>query len=406
MKTQISGRRVLFISHDASRTGAPILLLNLLRWLKVNSDLSFSIILRNGGVLEPEFSALAPVSNLTAGISASTRWLPRGSTRIGLRRTAEKVFLHRLKTRLLHENFGLVYANTVTNGDILEFLSDLRCPVVCHVHELEYGIQHYTDAEKFGRVKEHTSHYIAASEAVRRNLVANHNIPNDKIDTVHSFITVSSSQGMDQEGARINALERLNIPRDAMIVAASGNFEWRKGPDLFIQLARSVCLRQRSKPVHFVWIGGKPEGARFEEMMHDIRYAGVDEYVHLVGQQADPLAYFAACDVFAMISREDPFPLVSLEVASLGKPIVCFDGSGGAKEFVEDDCGYVVPYLDVESMAHRVEQLLGSVELRQRFGRQAADKVRRRHDVSIAAPKILSIIKQFLSTDEEHTVWQ
>jgi hypothetical protein len=50
-------------------------------------------------------------------------------------------------------------------------------------------------------------------------------------------------------------------------------------------------------------------------------------------------------------------------------------------------------------MAHKVEHLLGSVELRQRFGQQAADKVRRRHDVSIAAPKILSIIHQFLQSD-------
>jgi glycosyltransferase involved in cell wall biosynthesis len=396
MKARMPSRRVLFISHDASRTGAPILLLNLLRWLKVNSDLSFSVILRDGGVLEPEFSALASVSNLTAGISASTRWLPRGSTRIGLRRTVEKVFLRRLKRQLLRENFGLVYANTVTNGDALEFLSDLRCPVLCHVHELEYGIRHFTDADKFGSVKEHTKRYIAVSEAVRRNLVRNHKIPEDKIDIVYGFISVTTSQETDQEAARHTVLQRLNLPTNAVIVAASGTFEWRKGSDLFIQLARSVCLRQRSKPVHFVWVGGKPEGPRFEEMMHDIGYAGVDEYVHLVGQQADPLTYFAACDVFAMISREDPFPLVSLEAASLGKPIVCFDGSGGAKEFVEDDCGYVVPYLDVESMAHKVVQLLASVELRQRFGQQAANKVKRRHDVSVAAPKILSIIDQFL----------
>jgi glycosyltransferase involved in cell wall biosynthesis len=291
-----------------------------------------------------------------------------------------------------------VYANTVTNGEALEFLSDLRCPVLCHVHELEYGIRHFTDADKFGRVKAHTKHYIAVSEAVRRNLVANHNIPEDKIDIVYGFISVTPSQETDQEAARHAVLQRLNIRANAMIVAASGTFEWRKGSDLFIQLARTICMRQPSRPVHFVWIGGRTEGPLFEEMMHDIRHAGIGEFVHLVGQQADPLAYFAACDVFAMISREDPFPLVSLEAASLGKPIICFDGSGGAKEFVEDDCGYVVPYLDVESMAHRVEQLLDSVELRQRFGREAAKKVRQRHDVSIAAPKILRIIDQFLQS--------
>jgi glycosyltransferase involved in cell wall biosynthesis len=399
MKPPIGGEKVLFISHDASRTGAPILLLNLLRWMKDNSDLSFHVVFRDGGALESEFSGLASVSNLAAGISGSTRWLPRGSTRIGLRRAAEKIFLRRLKARLLRENFRLVYANTVTNGDILEFLSDLRCPVLCHVHELEYGIRYVTDAEKFGRLKEYTNHFIAASESVRRNLVVRHAIPADKIDTVHSFIPVSSSQETNQEEARLKVLERLNIPANALVVAASGTFEWHKGPDVFVQLAISLRPTQRAIPVHFVWVGGELEGRRFEQIMYDIRHADLETYIHFVGSQPDPLTYFAACDVFTLVSREESLSLVSLEAASLGKPIVCFDGSGGPKEFVEDDCGYVVPYLDVESMANRVEQLLGSVELRQRFGRQAADKVRQRHDVLIAAPKILSIIKQFLQSD-------
>jgi glycosyltransferase involved in cell wall biosynthesis len=398
MKRPVVGKKVLFVSHDASRTGAPIILLHLLRWLKANSDIPFQVMLRDGGVIEPDFSAIAPVTNLRAGVSAATRWLPKGSTRIGLRKTVEKIYVSRLKMRLLREGFGLVYANTVISGEIIGFLSSLQCPILCHVHELEYG-----NTERFERVKEYADYYIAVSEAVRRNLVANHNIPQHKIDTVYGFIPVTVSQETDQDGARHEVLQRLNIPTNAMIVGASGTLEWRKGPDLFIQLARSISVRRALKPVHFVWIGGKCEEPRFEEVMHDIRHAGVEEYVHFVGPKPDPLTYFAACDVFAMVSREDPFPLVSLEAASLGKPIVCFDGSGGAKEFVEDDCGYVVPYLDVESMAARVEQLLASRELRERFGRQAADKVRERHDVSVGAPKILSIITRFLTSKEKQS---
>lgn len=387
----MAGKRVLFISHEATRTGAPILLLHLVRWLKVNSELSFDILLRDGGVLEPDFSAIAPVTNLKARRFAATNWLPRGSSRIGLRQTAERFYFRRLKEALLREDFGLVYANSVINGDILEFFSDLRCQILCHVHELECG-----NTERFERVKEYTNHYIAVSEAVQLNLVANHNIPEDKIDTVHEFIPVAASQESDQEVARHEVLQRLNIPANAMIVGASGTLEWRKGPDLFVQLARSICGRQPSKPVHFVWIGGESRGPRFDQLMHDVAHAGLGGDVHFVGSQPNPLTYFAACDVFAMISREDPFPLVLLEAASLGKPIVCFDGSGGAKEFVEDDCGYVIPYLDVELMAVRVDRLLASVEVRDRFGRRAAEKVRQRHDVTIAAPKILSIIKRFL----------
>jgi glycosyltransferase involved in cell wall biosynthesis len=395
MRTPIGGKKVLFISHDASRSGAPVVLLHLLRWLKGNSDLPFHILLRDGGALEPDFAALAPVSNLGVGIPGSTTQSLLGKN--------DPVGVRKLTMKLRTEGFGLVYANTVENGDVLEVLSSLNCPVICHVHELEFLIRYYTDSEGFKRVKQYTDHYIAASEAVRQNLIANHSIPEAKIETVHSFIPIPGSQAINQEDARAKVLERLNIPREALIVGASGQFEWWKAPDLFVQLARSVRAKRPPFPVHFMWVGGELEGRRFGHVMHEIKHAGLEKCVHLVGHQPDPLMYYAACDVFALVSREDSFPLTSLEAASLGKPVVCFGASGGAKEFVEDDCGYIVPYLDVESMAARVIQLLASRKLRERFGRRAAEKVRERHDVSVAAPRILEIITQFLKRREKQT---
>ena len=41
--------KILFISHDAGRTGAPLLLLNMLKWLKGNRDLSFEVLLMKDG---------------------------------------------------------------------------------------------------------------------------------------------------------------------------------------------------------------------------------------------------------------------------------------------------------------------------------------------------------------------
>jgi glycosyltransferase involved in cell wall biosynthesis len=99
--------------------------------------------------------------------------------------------------------------------------------------------------------------------------------------------------------------------------------------------------------------------------------------------------------VFALVSREDPFPLVMLEAAFAGKPVVCFEGAGGAPEFVEPDAGFVVPYLDVGAMADRVAQLLRSEDLRLQLGQRGHDKVRRQHDVEIAGPQILGVIERF-----------
>lgn len=369
-------KKVLFISHDASRTGAPIVFLHLLRWFKANTGIPFQIILRNGGELEDEFKSLAPVLIIDKAIFNKT------------------VLLEEVSRFIKQDDICLIYSNTVTNGKVLDFFSNLKCPVICHIHELEHYI-YLSGAENIREVKNNTSRYIAVSEAVKNNLVKNHDFPADKIDVVYEFIPTQlhsfSSQIIGQK-----IYEQLNIPQEALIVGAAGTTDWRKGPDLFIQLARAVHQQHLEIPVHFIWVGGETEGASFFKLMHDIKNAGLEGYIHFLGNQSKPLEYFAAFDVFALVSREDPFPLVCLEAASLGKPIVCFDNSGGEKEFVEDDCGFVVPYLDIETMAIKVVKLLESIELRQRFGKRATQKVRERHDVEVVAPKILDIINMCL----------
>ena len=101
-------------------------------------------------------------------------------------------------------------------------------------------------------------------------------------------------------------------------------------------------------------------------------------------------------DVFALTSREDPFPLVMLEAAAAGVPLVCFAGGGGAPEFVQPDAGHVAAYLDVAGMAAAVSDLLEREEERQRMGQIAAERVRKRHTVDQAGPVLMDVIQRSL----------
>jgi glycosyltransferase involved in cell wall biosynthesis len=96
-----------------------------------------------------------------------------------------------------------------------------------------------------------------------------------------------------------------------------------------------------------------------------------------------------------MVSREDPFPLVCLESASFSKPILCFEKAGGMAEFVENDCGFIVPFLDTETFADRILELYENPNRSKTLGENAAKKVRGNHDIEISAPKVLEIIERF-----------
>ena len=127
------------------------------------------------------------------------------------------------------------------------------------------------------------------------------------------------------------------------MIVGSGYETWRKGKDLFVQLASHVHQKLETDTVHFLWVGGRIDNEEYYEIAHDIKMAGLEHYVHFCGEVSNPLDYFAASDLFALVSREDPYPLVCLEAAILGKPILCFDNAGGMPEFVENDAGFVVP---------------------------------------------------------------
>ena len=96
-----------------------------------------------------------------------------------------------------------------------------------------------------------------------------------------------------------------------------------------------------------------------------------------------------------MVSREDPYPLVCLEAASLGKPVICFADAGGMPEFVEDDCGYVVPYLDLNAFATKIIELSSDPEKTKTLGENARKKVRARHDIEVAAPAVTELIEKY-----------
>ena len=290
----------------------------------------------------------------------------------------------------------MIYSNTVVNGRVLDALSPLRCPVLTHVHELEFLI-HSNAGKDFEYVKRYTDHFVAVSDAVRNNLVARHGIPEDKIERIYGSVPTTEQPRAESAGLERAIAKEIGIPENARIIGGCGAVYWLKGCDLFLQLAVAIRAREPAFPVHFVWLGAMPSSEAFYSLQHDVARAGLADRVHFIGARRNPLDYIAAFEVLALVSREEAFPLSVMEAAAVGVPTVCFDGAGGAREFVEADTGRVVPYLDVDSMAERVLDLLRNDELRGSLGQRARTKVQERYDISVMAPKLVRTIDRMLT---------
>jgi glycosyltransferase involved in cell wall biosynthesis len=381
--------KVLFMSHAAERTGPPIIMLHLARWLRANTDLDFELLFLQGGELEEEFRALAPVHVLdewnpprAAVVLDSLAW------KIGREAWAPRIRAAFLRRRMRAvRDIDLVYVNTCGSVRGLRYLRDRdRATVVTHVHELSVGLDYHLAPEDVGLIRERSQHYIVVSEAVAEATQEVFGATPDQIAVRYGFVEAERLVG-DREVGRAHR-RRLGIPDDAPVVGAAGLTHWRKAPDLFVQVARLLDRSWTGSPVHYVWVGGEASGPELEPIRYDLERAGLTDRVHFLGHQADPMPWVQAFDVLVLPAREDAFPLVCLEAAAMGVPIVCFD-NGGMPEFVGDgDCGFVVPYPDLAAMADRVRDLLADDELRRATGERAAAKSRAGHDVAVGAAGI------------------
>jgi glycosyltransferase involved in cell wall biosynthesis len=191
--------------------------------------------------------------------------------------------------------------------------------------------------------------------------------------------------------------KELGLPADACIVLGCGTIELRKGVDLFVQLARRVIAHQSAPEAWFLWVGTDHDPGLKQWLLHDVDTGGPRDRVRFLGPRDNSLPYFLAADVFVLPSREDPCPLVNMEAMASGLPVVAFRDSGGAPELLED-CGDVVPYLDLEAMAHAVVRLLDDPEERESMGSRARAKI----GAGLTWPRFAQEIMKMLEEDYDY----
>lgn len=394
----MTGAPLLFCGHAADRTGPPIYLLHFLRWLRRHRpDVEFEVALLAGGDLEPAYRDLAPVSVYDGLAPTPCDDLERTLLleRLDL---ADRWWAGRRQHQIWrqmrqHAGARVVYVSSASAAELARFLPPGDRVVLSHVHDLEVGLTHRLGPDDRRLLLHDAQQVFVVAHAVGRNLVERHGVHPGVIAHHTEMIDADGAGGPLPGPARAEARRRKGLPVDGLVVGSCGTVEWRKGTDLFLRLAALLARRPRAEPLTFVWVGGDP--AAIDRATTEAEILGVGDVVRFVGVQPDPVDWFRLMDVFVLPSREDPFPLVCLEAAAAGCPVVAFD-NGGIPELLVKGCGSVAPYPDLHLLADRVDELLGDAALRHSMGERGRELVRSDHDVSVLAPRLWDDIERWL----------
>lgn len=259
------------------------------------------------------------------------------------------------RTWAKRQHFDLIYANTVGSlPKAIELKQTLKAPVLLHIHETERtcirrGItkEMMRKCDQFVSVSSLSTHALESYGVKREN--------------IHVIPPFSEHLG----NIKVQCIDHPEIDKDTFVIGMSGVGGWRKGSDVFPMIVKRFITKYPKVKCKFVWLGALNPA----ETPYDLKQLGIEKYVVTPGLVKNPMQYYKRFDVFLLTSREDPFPLVCMENAALGNPIILFEGTSGIVDLVRNgETGIAVPYLDVEAMADSIYLLYSQPDLRNRLG--------------------------------------
>lgn len=321
---------ILLVSHDMSKSGAPLLLLHIAKRL---SQLGWSIVTvsKRPGPLLKDFAVLGAVfvcdnpSNFRSSMDS------------------------------LRENgVDRVLLNSAISGDWSVTLSKKGFKVISLVHELPGAIKAW-GAVKFAEALAERSHAIVfPSTFVKKKFESLIDIKTVfKIYPQGLYLKSKIQFDKDQSHKVIQQIYKID-DRPIVLNVATGNF--RKGFDLFIKMA---CLEPN---YNFIWVGEIDSLLKSEAQQiiksNKTKNLLIPGYINNVDTLMN---LYAGSSVLALTSREEPFGSIVLESMSMGTPVVGFYDVGGFQDVVTNNKnGFLVEYENIELMLEKIRYINSS----------------------------------------------
>lgn len=392
-KLDPSKETVLIVSHEASRTGAPILALNIAQHL--HEKYNVMVFLFKGGDLLPDFQECCEIV---------IKPFPH----------SYNLFITSLVLAKLISEVGVKFAivNSIVSKPILPILAKNFVPSLCLVHEFAS----YTYPKNAIReVLFWASQVVFSARIVYENNA-------EQCETLKKCCPVILPQGKcevphakdvelfdEKKQQRIRKLFRPDsCPDDTVVILGAGSVQLRKGVDLFLACAARVVGLHPQKAFRFVWVGHgfDPDSdmAYSVYLQDQISRSGLEKHVCFTGEMSDINVAYELADVLFLSSRLDPLPNVAIDAMFQQLPIVCFDNTTGIADFLKEN-GFgescVIPYLDVELAAQRLVVLIEDSDQRKRLGLKIQEVGKKLFDMSSYVDSLERRAKDCIAMQEE-----
>jgi hypothetical protein len=359
--------RMIFVSHEATRTGAPAIILRLIEMFGASGEIECFSLLDEGGERLQEFADVSHAYVMSKG---------RRDPKFSEAHTVGELSSMFAKDGIFDSNKPVcALVNSMESQRLGPILAAQGIPVVSLLHEFA---DYYPD-NVLQRLFDTSKKVIFPSQIIQRVAFQNKAIDTGKGMVRGQGLLKDGFGALDHVACREQLRGMLNLGPDALIVLNVGSKDIRKGIDYFTETARQYLLEHPDDTqVHFVWFGGnahRPDAAwtKASRMAAEPDLVG---RVHFMPSTPDIEKVFCGADLFLLTARADPFPCVIHEAMACGLPVIAFREGGGAPELIGSDAGTTVEMGDVKAIAAAIERYRREPELRQAHADAAAARIR------------------------------
>ena len=352
-----SHKKILFVSHEGSKTGAPLFLVKLLRYLKVERpEYKIAIFFtKNGEVVDQLVQ-----DGFDVFVSEK-----RGNLNSKLAKFWNR-FIHYLRYLKIFFSYrpNLVYSNTIVNFGEIILAGLFRIPVLMHMHEgKEFSI-----ACRY-RLK-------ISSLFANRIIVGSHYV-NSVLNWLTGRFGVVVYNGVDFPAEISVKRRQSNLP---LKIGVLGTINSNKGQLVVIKAIHLLIRRGLSAKLK---IAGKISDLEYyAQLCNFVKQNSLEDFVEFVGVVPYTDVFLNSLDLLVVPSFDEAFPTVILEAFSTGTLIVA-SNVGGIPEMIENKVnGFLFKAGDYMMLTETIQKIFDDKELTEWMPLSALNILHEKFDVS------------------------
>jgi len=348
--------RILLVSHDCYGHGAQMILLNIAKFMALTMKIRLDLVTLEAGPLLNDFKKYARVHIVTESEMLKQRY-------------AE------LLSELSSGGCSMAIVNTTVCGKMIPILKEKNFYVLSLIHELPQLIMDYELESHTEVIAQNADKVVFPTNISLKGFRQFTQLDDEKVVISPQGIYKSNQycEWKDFSSLKKRLREHLGLPRQSKVVLSVAFGDKRKGIDIFIE--SGLLLARRIPSAYFVWVGNIDP---IENEWIDKRLKSEKDKSHFIfsGFEKNTDLYYAGADIYALTSREDPFPTVVMEALEVGTPVVAFTEAGGSTELLGKIEGLLVDDMSVEPFSEKCIELLLDEQKAKRLGNIGKEIVR------------------------------